>query len=141
VDHELSTGTVTLARAKEIVGSGHLWIYAGFVHGVTGQPVAGDLVDVLMPNGRFYARGFYNPMSKIRIRILAFVDERIGPAFWHERIAQAVRLRKRIVSGVTAYRVIYGEADRLPGLIVDRYGDVLVAGRRCWRTCCARKPV
>lgn len=125
-DHELSTGTVTLARAKEVVGSGHLWIYAGFVHAVGGQPVAGDLVDVLMPNGRFYARGFYNPMSKIRIRILAFLDERIGPAFWHERIAQAVRLRKRIVSSATAYRVIYGEADRLPGLIVDRYGDVLV---------------
>ena len=51
-DHELSTGTVTLARAKEIVGSGHLWIYAGFVLAVAGQPVAGDLVDVLLPNGR-----------------------------------------------------------------------------------------
>ncbi|HET9846331.1 MAG TPA: class I SAM-dependent rRNA methyltransferase [Nitrospira sp.] len=115
-----------MARAKEIVGSGHLWIYAGFVHAVTGQPGAGDLVDVLMPNGRFYARGFYNPNSKIRIRILAFTDERIGPAFWQERIAQALRLREQVVSGSTAYRVIYGEADRLPGLIVDRYGDVLV---------------
>jgi 23S rRNA (cytosine1962-C5)-methyltransferase len=125
-DHELPTGTVTLARAKEIAGSGHLWIYAGFVHAVAGQPVAGDLVDVLMPNGRFYARGFYNPNSKIRIRILTFMDERIGPAFWQERIAQAVRLRQRVVSGTTAYRVIYGEADRLPGLIVDQYGDVLV---------------
>jgi 23S rRNA (cytosine1962-C5)-methyltransferase len=125
-DQEISTGTVTLTRAKEIVGSGHLWIYAGFVHAVAGQPVAGDLVDVVMPNGRFYARGFYNPNSKIRIRILTLLDERLGPAFWHERIAQAVRLRNKVVSGATAYRVIYGEADRLPGLIADRYGDVLV---------------
>ena len=125
-DQEISTGTVTLTRAKEIVGSGHLWIYAGFVQAVAGQPVAGDLVDVVMPNGRFYARGFYNPNSKIRIRILTPLDERIGPAFWHERIAQAVRLRNKVVSGATAYRVIYGEADRLPGLIADRYGDVLV---------------
>jgi len=125
-DQEISTGTVTLTRAKEIVGSGHLWIYAGFVHAVAGQPVAGDLVDVVMPNGRFYARGFYNPNSKIRIRILTLLDERVGPAFWHERIAQAVRLRNKVVSGATAYRVIYGEADRLPGLIADRYGDVLV---------------
>jgi len=125
-DQEISTGTVTLTRAKEIVGSGHLWIYAGFVQAVAGQPVAGDLVDVVMPNGRFYARGFYNPNSKIRIRILTLLDERVGPAFWHERIAQAVRLRNKVVSGATAYRVIYGEADRLPGLIADRYGDVLV---------------
>ncbi len=125
-DHELPTGTVTLARAKEIAGSGHLWIYAGFVHAVAGQPDAGDLVDVLMPNGRFYARGFYNPNSKIRVRILTFIDERIGPAFWQERVARAVRLRQQVVSGTTAYRVIYGEADWLPGLIVDQYGDVLV---------------
>jgi 23S rRNA (cytosine1962-C5)-methyltransferase len=123
---ESPKGVVTLARAKEIAGSGHLWIYAGFVQAVHGQPASGDVVDVVMPSGRFYARGFYNPASKIRIRILTFQDEPITPAFWSERIAQAVRLRSRIVSETTAYRVIYGEADRLPGLIVDRYGDVLV---------------
>ena len=67
-----------MARAKEVADAGHLWIYAGFVHAVTGQPVAGDLVDVLMPNGRFYARGFYNPMSKIRIRILHSLMTRYG---------------------------------------------------------------
>ena len=119
-------GVVTLARAKEIAGSGHLWIYAGFVHAVRGEPASGDLVDVVMPNGRFYARGLFNPASKIRIRILTFQEEPITTAFWKERIAQAVRLRARIVSETTAYRLIYGEADRLPGLIVDRYGDVLV---------------
>src|SRR5512134_3462341 len=124
--HEVPTGRVTLARANEIADSGHLWIYAGFVHAVNGEPVAGDVVDAVMPNGRFYARGLYNPASKIRIRILTFEDEPVAESFWRGRIAQAVRLRKRVVSNTNAYRVIYGEADRLPGLIVDRYGDVLV---------------
>jgi len=123
---ETPTGRVTLARAKEIIDSGHLWIYAGFVHAVNGKPAAGDLVDVVMPNGQFYARGLYNPDSKIRIRILTFEDEPISESFWRSRIAQAVRLRKRVVVETTAYRMVYGEADQLPGLIVDRYGDVLV---------------
>ena len=123
---EASTGRVTLARAKEISDSGHLWVYAGYVHAVSGNPVAGDLVDVVMPNGQFYARGLYNPASKIRIRILTFNEEPISEAFWRGRIAQAVRLRKRVVSETNAYRMIYGEADRLPGLIVDRYADMLV---------------
>ena len=126
IEQDTPTGVVTLARAKEIAGTGHLWIYAGFVHAVRGQPVTGDLVDVVMPSGRFYARGLYNPASKIRVRILTFQEEPITPAFWRERIAQAVRLRTRIASETTAYRLIYGEADRLPGLIVDRYDDVLV---------------
>ena len=125
-EQETPTGVVTLARANEVAGTGHLWIYAGFVHAVRGQPVTGDLVDVVMPSGRFYARGLYNPASKIRVRILTFQEEPISPAFWRERIAQAVRLRTRIASETTAYRLIYGEADRLPGLIVDRYDDVLV---------------
>ena len=73
---------VTLARAKEIVGTGHLWIYAGFIHAVRGQPVTGDLVDVVMPNGRFYARGLYNPDLKNSCSILTFHDEPITPAFW-----------------------------------------------------------
>ena len=125
-EQDASKGVVTLARAKEIAGTGHLWIYAGFIHAVRGQPVTGDLVDVVMPSGRFYARGLYNPDSKIRVRILTFHEEPITPAFWRERIAQAVRLRSRIAPETTAYRLIYGEADRLPGLIVDRYDDVLV---------------
>jgi len=123
---DTSTGIVTLARPKELAGSEHPWIYAGFIHAVRGQPASGDLIDVVMPNGRFYGRGLYNPASKIRIRLLTFQEEPITQAFWNERIAQAVRLRAQIVSQTTAYRLIYGEADRLPGLIVDRYGDLLV---------------
>jgi 23S rRNA (cytosine1962-C5)-methyltransferase len=107
-------------------GPGHLWLYAGHVAKIEGQPVAGDLVDVVTPAGRFYGRGFYNPESKIRVRFLSFEDIPIDEQFWLERMRQAVRLRQRIVTNSTAYRLIHGEGDRLPGLIVDRYDQALV---------------
>ncbi len=119
-------GRVCLSRRYGVGESGHLWIYAGYIENVSGAPASGDVVDVMAPNGRFYARGLYNPGSKIRIRILTFNDEPITEEFWTQRLAQAVRLRRRVVSGTSAYRLVYGEADRLPGLVVDRYGDVLV---------------
>jgi 23S rRNA (cytosine1962-C5)-methyltransferase len=119
-------GSIRLSRAHAGEAPGHLWIYAGYVEAVSGQPASGDVVDVLTSKGSFYGRGLYNPLSKIRVRILTFDDEAITEQFWRGRLAQAVRLRQRIVAGTTAYRLIYGEADRLPGLIVDRYGDLLV---------------
>ena len=121
-----SCGQVCLSRTRAVEEPGHLWIYAGYVESVSGEPVAGDVVDVLAPNGRFFARGLYNPASKIRVRILSFEDEPITEQFWKNRLAQAVRLRQKIVTGTNAYRLVYGEADRLPGLVVDRYDDVLV---------------
>jgi len=119
-------GRVRLSRARAVEELGHLWIYAGYVEEVSGELISGDVVDVMAPNGRFYARGLYNPASKIRVRILTFDDEPITEQFWRGRLAQAVRLRQRVVTGTNAYRLIYGEADRLPGLVVDRYDDVLV---------------
>ena len=119
-------GQVRLSRTRALEEFGHLWIYAGYVEEVSGEPASGDVVDVIASNGRFYARGLYNPASKIRVRILTFDDEPITEQFWRGRLAQAVRLRRRLVTGTSAYRLVYGEADRLPGLIVDRYDDLLV---------------
>ncbi|HSA62479.1 MAG TPA: class I SAM-dependent rRNA methyltransferase [Nitrospiraceae bacterium] len=120
------TGHVRLNTQRIPEGPGHLWIYAGHLGQVVGQPAAGDLIDVLTPNGRFYGRGFFNPASKIRVRLLTFEDEPIHEAFWSGRIQQAIRLRQRVVTQTNAYRLIYGEGDRLPGLIVDRYDQTLV---------------
>jgi 23S rRNA (cytosine1962-C5)-methyltransferase len=119
-------GQVRLSRTRALEEFGYLWIYAGYVEEVSGEPASGDVVDVIASNGRFYARGLYNPASKIRVRILTFDDEPITEQFWRGRLAQAVRLRRRLVTGTSAYRLVYGEADRLPGLVVDRYDDVLV---------------
>jgi 23S rRNA (cytosine1962-C5)-methyltransferase len=119
-------GRVRLSRTRAVEAEGHLWVYAGYVEEASSELVSGDVVDVMAPNGRFYARGLYNPESKIRVRILTFADEPITEQFWRRRLAQAIRLRHRIVTGTDAYRLIYGEADLLPGLIVDRYDDVSV---------------
>ncbi|HWV46537.1 MAG TPA: class I SAM-dependent rRNA methyltransferase [Nitrospira sp.] len=114
---------LTASRGSE---SRHLWLYAGHLGSVVGEPIVGDLIDVLTPDGRFYGRGFYSPASKIRVRLLTFQDEPIDETFWLGRIQQAIRLRKRVVAQSNAYRLIYGEGDRLPGLIVDRYDQLLV---------------
>ena len=73
-------GRVRLSRTRAVEELGHLWIYAGYVEEVSGELVSGDVVDVMAPNGRFYARGLYNPASKIRVRILTFDDEPITEA-------------------------------------------------------------
>ena len=126
IDDDTPRGSVRLSRTRTVETIGHLWIYAGYIEGIIGEPASGDVVDVIAPNGRFYARGLYNPASKIRVRILTFEDEPITEQFWRRRLAQAIRLRERIITGTDAYRLIHGEADLLPGLIVDRYQEVLV---------------
>ena len=112
--------------SPRIPGERHLWLFAGHVGSPTGQAAAGDVVDVLAADGHFYGRGLYNPASKIRVRLLTFEDEAIDETFWQGRIQQAIRLRQRVVAQSNAYRLIYAEGDRLPGLIVDRYDQLLV---------------
>lgn len=114
---------LTPSRGSE---SRHLWLYAGHVGPVVGHAEAGDLIDVVTSDGRFYGRGLYSPASKIRVRLLTFRDEPIDETFWLGRIQQAIRLRERVVARSDAYRLIYGEGDWLPGLIVDRYDQLLV---------------
>lgn len=120
------TATIRLSRTRIEQDFGHLWVYAGHIDEVRGEPATGDVVDIMAPNGKFVARGLYNPHSKIRVRLLTFDAEPITEQFWRGRVAQAIRLRQRIVSDTNAYRLLYGEADQLPGLIVDHYNDVLV---------------
>jgi 23S rRNA (cytosine1962-C5)-methyltransferase len=120
-------GAVLLRPGRERrILAGHLWIFEGEVADLRGTPRPGEFVDVLAHDGRFCGRGFYNPTSKIRVRVLTFQDEPLDEAFFGRRIRDAVALRSRVVSGTTAYRVVYAEGDLLPGLIVDRYGELLV---------------
>ena len=121
------TGRVRLRGGREErIESGHLWVYEGEIGLVEGRPQAGDIVDVCTPRGRFLGRGYFNPQSKIRVRILTRQEEPIDERFLGRRLEAAIALRERVVSGTNAYRLVFGEGDLLPGLIVDRYGDVLV---------------
>jgi len=124
---ERVSGKVRIRRQRaDRVAAGYLWLFAGDLDRVEGNPAPGDLVDVELPFGKFAGRGFYNPQSKIHVRLLTLEDEPIDDAFWRRRIREAVVLRARVVAGTNAYRLLYAEGDRLPGLIVDRYGDLLV---------------
>jgi 23S rRNA (cytosine1962-C5)-methyltransferase len=115
----------------------HPWIFAGSI--ASGKADAGETVRVEAADGRFLAWGAYSPSSQIRVRAWSFDEaERIDHAFMKRRVARALALRERLQPASDGVRLVHGEADGLPGLIVDRYGDVLsaqflAAGTERWR--------
>ena len=109
------------------VHNGHPWIFSGAVESVEGDSEVVGVADVFDFKKNWIARGLYNPKSQIRVRLLTWREETIDRDFFARRIAQALALRQDFLSTTTnAYRVINGEGDFLPGLIVDRYADFLV---------------
>ena len=106
--------------------TGHPWIYAGHIQDTLGVLQAGDVVDVYTATKQFCGRGLYNPHSKIRVRLLTDREEAIDEAFFHARLLSAFRLRQRLTLKSNAYRLVYGESDLLPGLVVDQYHDIAV---------------
>ncbi len=105
----------------------HPWIFSGAIAGVTGGYIPGDIVPVYSHSGEFLAKGFINPHSQIRIRILTFKDEPIDDHFFLHRLRKAQLLRTTEISGLTtAYRAVHGDGDYLPGLVIDVYNDICV---------------
>ena len=119
--------TVTLRDGKErSLQRRHPWVFEGSVAGGKADP--GETVRVNTHAGQFAAWASYSPSSMIRLRAWSFDEaERIDAAFFERRINRAVALRARLPIASDALRLIHGEADGLPGLIVDRYGDTLCA--------------
>jgi 23S rRNA (cytosine1962-C5)-methyltransferase len=119
--------TVILHPGREArLAGGHQWIYAGEIRSMDGTAQPGDVVDVRAADRTFLGRGYFNPRSTIAIRLLTRQREAIDDAFFRRRLEGALALRRRVVSGTTACRLVYSEGDGLPGLVVDRYGDLLV---------------
>jgi len=101
--------------------AGHPWVFRRAVERAPARLPAGAIVDVT-EDGRFVARGYYDPHSAISVRILTREPaEAVDAAFWRRRVARAAALRRELVSGTSAYRLVHGEGDGLPGVIVDRY--------------------
>jgi len=119
-------GATLRPKHERRVAAGHLWIYQGNIERIEGDPAPGDVIDVFSARGEFLGRGYYNPHSQIAIRLLTRDDRPIDHAFFAERIRKAQAWRARVMPDQTSYRLIYSEGDLLPGLIVDRYEDVLV---------------
>ena len=105
--------------------AGHSWVYANEVARIEGKDKNGALATVRSFDGRFVGKGYLNHASKILVRLFIRGNEEDGERLWEERIAAAWQLRKKLGYG-NCCRVVFGEADDLPALIVDKYADILV---------------
>jgi len=121
----LHSSYVTLtSRGEERLGGGHPWIYRSDI--ADAHASAGDIVVVRGRRQRTLGRALYSDRSQIAIRMLTYGDEDANEETIRNRIDAAVGFRESLAIDATAYRLIHGEADRLPSLVVDRYGDYLV---------------
>ena len=116
----------------------HPWIFSGAVARVTGDPESGETVQVVSHDGQPLAVAAWSPQSQIVARAWDWRMREIGPEFFTERIGQALALRRDLLPGTGAMRLVHGESDGLPGVVIDRYGDVVVlqlssAGAMRWR--------
>ena len=119
--------TITLRDGKDrSLRKRHPWVFPGSI--ASGKADAGETVRVNAHDGSFLAWAAYSPASQIRVRAWSFTEtERIDAAFFERRIREAVAIRARLPIASDGIRLVHGEADGLPGLIVDRYGDTLSA--------------
>ena len=112
------------ARGEQRVRSGHPWIYRADVVDVDAD--GGELVQVLGPRQRLLGHALFSDRSQIAIRMLARGEQRVDESLIRDRIEAAMTYRTSLRLDATAYRLVHGEADLLPSLIIDRYGDHLV---------------
>lgn len=112
--------------AQHRLESGHPWMYQSEIDRIEGEFEPGDIVDVFNHRNRFVGRGYINPRSQIIVRILSREQEEINRDFFTKRIAAAWKHRQRFVEDPNYCRLVFGEADFLPALIVDKFGDYLV---------------
>jgi 23S rRNA (cytosine1962-C5)-methyltransferase len=112
------------SRGSERLRSGHPWVYQSDLRSAQAEP--GAVVRVTDERGRFHGRAFYSDKSQIAVRLLTHRNVSVDRDFFLERFRRAAAFRKTVVENTDAYRQVYGEADQLPSIIVDRYGDYLV---------------
>lgn len=121
--------TVMISKRAELAArGGHPWIYGSEIKDMDEGIAPGDMVKILSSKGKFVGTGFYNPHSKITIRIFSTnANDRFDEAFWKRRAAYAVDYRLQVMrkEDYDCCRLVFGEADQLPGMTVDRFGDVL----------------
>ncbi|MBZ4649806.1 class I SAM-dependent rRNA methyltransferase [Thermosipho sp. (in: thermotogales)] len=110
-------------KIKNRVKNGHPWIYENEIEHIDGTPQNGDIVSVFNHERRFVGKGYINFNSKIRIRILTRLNEEINKSFFEKRIKEALLRRN---PKEESFRIIFSEADNLPGIIADKFGDYIV---------------
>jgi 23S rRNA (cytosine1962-C5)-methyltransferase len=118
------SSVVISARGEQRLRAGHPWIYRADV--VQVDAVGGDIVDVIGPRRRMLGSALFSDRSQITLRLLTRGETRADEALLRARLRQAIAFRESLGIQATAYRLVHGEADLLPSLVVDRYGDYLV---------------
>ena len=115
-------------KEQRRIAAGHYWIFSNEIDGLDSSADPGELVRVLDSEGNTVGTGFFNPHSLIAVRLVQKGPQPLAEDFIFQNLDAAYEYRKEL--GVRKYgRMCYGESDAMPGLVVDRYGDVLVAGR------------
>jgi len=118
-------GVIVDGQAARAIGKGAMIVFKKGVVRVEGSVRPGDVVDVYTRGGKFLGRGFINPNSNIMIRLITTRRKTVvSKALFRERIRRANEYRKNVLGYDKAYRMVYGEADYLPGLIVDRFNEI-----------------
>jgi 23S rRNA (cytosine1962-C5)-methyltransferase len=118
---------ITLKRNEDRrIRAGHPWVFSNEIRDLTGTPGRGDLVELRDAGGVCLGYGLYHPHSLIAFRLISATPETLDAAFFARRLQNARTLREKVFPGSTFYRLVHGEGDFLPGLVIDRYNDHFV---------------
>jgi 23S rRNA (cytosine1962-C5)-methyltransferase len=121
----VAEGSVVIStKGVERLRAGHPWVYRSDIR--SAQAEAGAIVRVMDERGRFHGRAFYSDKSQIAVRLLTRENMPVDRAFFAERLRRAAAYRETVVENTDCYRLVHGEADLLPSIVIDRYGDYLV---------------
>jgi 23S rRNA (cytosine1962-C5)-methyltransferase len=125
---------IVLARGEDKrIRGGHQWIFSNEIREISGEKAPGETAEIFDAGGSFVGTGYYNPSSLIAVRLLSRKRADIDSAdFYLERITAALAMRRLLYPDLETYRVVYGEGDFLPGLVVDKYGDYLSVQFLTW---------
>lgn len=105
--------------------AGHQWVFSNEIKSIHGNPEAGDVIELLRHDEKFLGVGFYNPHSLIAFRLLSREQEAVTFEFFEQRITRALQLRKRLYPEAESFRLVHGESDFLPGLVIDKYNEYI----------------
>ena len=121
----MSAKAILFPGKEKRVYTRHPWIFRSDIERIEGGFTPGDIVSVYSQKGKFLAKAFYNPHSQIALRVMSWQDEEIDRALIFRRVHEAVAYR-RIFADLHSCRLIFAESDRLPAMIADAFGDVIV---------------
>ena len=122
--------TLQLKAGKDkAVRQHHPWVFSGALENIKNQPSQGEIITLVNSKGEFLAYGYFNDQSKIMVRAIEWNEqETVNDNWWRNKLEKAVKRRADLFNNAdtNSFRIVYSEADGLPGLIVDKYADYLV---------------